>query len=174
MPRRCVSKEYRHCEREGRHHLLKKRHGERAIEHNGPGEKSHGRAPDAKRDQSEPCGAGERESARGRIQELRDEAGGRGESGNGRHSLTSFLSAIFFSPVFFSVICLWALCLGAICPSEFCLSEIFRASRSSCLRSSTALSTMPRTNCSADPPQKRSIMLFTARTATFWRLSEDL
>ena len=39
---------------------------------------------------------------------------------------------------------------------------------------STALSTMPSTSCSADPPQKRSMMPFTARTATFCRASDAL
>ncbi len=51
-------------------------------------------------------------------------------------------------------------------------SAILRARRSSCLRLRTALSTIPRTSCSAEPPQKRSMIPLTARTATFCRASE--
>jgi len=46
-------------------------------------------------------------------------------------------------------------------------AAILRARRSNCLRSRTSLSTMPSTRASADPPQKRSMIFFTARTATF-------
>jgi hypothetical protein len=44
---------------------------------------------------------------------------------------------------------------------DFCLlrAAIIRARRSSCPGLSTALSTMPMTSCSADPPQNRSMML---------------
>ena len=63
------------------------------------------------------------------------------------------MSVMSFLPYFsnFYVIC-------DFLSSRSFFSAILRARRSSCLRLSTALSTMPSTNCSADPPQKRSIM----------------
>src|SRR5215471_12342238 len=51
-------------------------------------------------------------------------------------------------------------------------SAILRVRRSNALRSKIALSTIPMTSSSAEPPQKRSIMPFTARTATFCRAAE--
>ena len=46
---------------------------------------------------------------------------------------------------------------------------IFHASSSSSFRSSTSASTMPTRSCSSDPPQKRSMMEWTARAATLVR-----
>src|SRR5580704_8073330 len=157
-------KERRRGNRQRRQHPSQNGHGEGGIEHRGPGEEADGSGFHTKRSQPQPRSNTQREPACSRICELHENACGRLHGGSGRHRFPSFFSTVFFPAVFIS----------AIFISPLWLSAILRARRSSCLRSSTALSTMPRTSCSADPPQKRSMMLFTARTATFWRASEAL
>ncbi len=134
----------RHKNGERRQQLAQKRHRQSDDENRPPDCQTERDAAYTESCESESCQTCERDGARGRLQNVRGEIRREVENGREDHDFASLR---------------WA----------DLRSAIFWVRRSSWRRSRTALSTMPMTSCSAEPPQKRSMMCFTARTATFWR-----
>src|SRR5262249_24735932 len=132
------------------------RDGKCRVEDTGPCKQANRRIAHTERAKREAYGSGQGDNSSSGAGKLQEKTGRR--EGRKRHGLISFLRADGLSTRRSS----------SDAKRSFAeRSLILRARRSSCLRSRTSLSTIPSRSASAEPPQKRSIMFRTARTATF-------